>query len=144
MRWRLRRFELMQTSTRRHRSSNVPIGRERTITPHEIDERYIEVLRLLEPYHHFKYLTIPWLHYLSNIRVEYSVFRKDSSVVAPAIDPNPDRRVCLLWFLREDPHECWPSTFVKHAQEIDASGKGRLVLLAPFVPTLPGTVTTLA
>ena len=69
---------------------------------------------------------------------------KYSSVVAPAIDPNPDRRVCLLWFLREDPHKCWPSTFVKHAQEIDASGKGRLVLLAPFVPTLPGTVTTLA
>jgi hypothetical protein len=34
------------------------------------------VLRLLEPYHRFKYLTIPWLHYLSNIQVEYSVFRK--------------------------------------------------------------------
>jgi len=65
-------------------------------------------------------------------------------VVAPAIDPNPDRRVCLLWFLREDPYEFWPGAFGQHAQEIEAGGLGRLVLLAPFVPTLPGTVTPLA
>ncbi len=62
--------------TRRHRSSDKPARRHRTIAPHEIDERYIEVLRRLEPYQHFKYATIPWLHYLSGIRVEYSVFRK--------------------------------------------------------------------
>ena len=65
----------MQPTTRRHRSSNQPIV-PRTIRPHEIDARYIEVLRLLEPYYHYKYVTIPWLHYLSNVRVEYSVFRK--------------------------------------------------------------------
>src|SRR5262249_13803035 len=41
-----------------------------------LDQRYIEVLRLLEPYHHFKYATIPWLHYLAGSPVEYSVFRK--------------------------------------------------------------------
>jgi hypothetical protein len=63
-------------SNRRHRSSDTPVRLQRTIYPHEIDERYIEVLRLLEPYCHYKYLTIPWLHYLSNVRVEYSVFRK--------------------------------------------------------------------
>ena len=66
----------MQTPTRRHRSSSTPIRSHRTISPYEIDERYIEVLRLLEPYYHYKYATIPWLHYLSNVRVEYSVFRK--------------------------------------------------------------------
>jgi len=66
----------MKAPTRRHRSSDKPIGYHRTITPHEIDERYIEVLRRLEPYHHFKFATIPWLHYLTNVGVEYSVFRK--------------------------------------------------------------------
>src|SRR5882724_6262684 len=66
----------MQSPMRRHRSSNIPVRLQRTIYPHEIDERYIEVLKLLEPYYGFKYLTIPWLHYLSKIPVEYSVFRK--------------------------------------------------------------------
>jgi hypothetical protein len=66
----------MQAPTRRHRSSDKPIGNHRAIAPHEIDERYIEVLRLLEPYHHFKFATIPWLHYLTRISVSYSVFRK--------------------------------------------------------------------
>src|SRR5260370_10222573 len=66
----------MQTPTRRHRSSSTPVRSQRTISPYEVDERYIEVLRILEPYYHYKYATIPWLHYLSNVRVEYSVFRK--------------------------------------------------------------------
>jgi hypothetical protein len=70
--------------------------------------------------------------------------RQDSGVVPPAIDPNPGQRVCLLWFLHQDPHEFWPGPFAGDAQAIEASGRGRLVLLAPFVPTLPGTVTTLA
>jgi hypothetical protein len=61
---------------RRHRSSDKPVGPHRVIAPHQIDERYIEVLRLLEPYHQFKFSTILWLHYLSGLRVEYSVFRK--------------------------------------------------------------------
>jgi hypothetical protein len=34
------------------------------------------VLRRLEPYHHFKFATIPWLYYLSDFPAEYSVFRK--------------------------------------------------------------------
>src|SRR3982750_838921 len=61
---------------RRHRSKNNPVGLPRVITPWEIDERYLKVLQLLEPYYHYKFLTIPWLHYLSNVPVEYSVFRK--------------------------------------------------------------------
>src|SRR5262245_56925061 len=66
----------MDTTTRRHRTSDKPIGKSRTIEPHQIDQRYIEVLKLLEPYHRFKYLTIPWLYYLSGATVEFSVFRK--------------------------------------------------------------------
>ncbi len=66
----------VETLTRRHRNSSTPVRSQRTISPYEIDERYIEVLRILEPYYQYKYATIPWLHYLSNIRVEYSVFRK--------------------------------------------------------------------
>lgn len=66
-----------------------------------------------------------------------------SGVIAPAIDMNPEGRVCLLWFLHEDPNDFWPSDFSRHPSEIAAGGVGRLVLLAPFVPTLPGTVTTL-
>jgi hypothetical protein len=66
----------MKAASRRHRTSATPIGVTRIIRPYEIDERYIDVLQLLEPYHRFKYLTIPWLHYLSAIPVEYSVFRK--------------------------------------------------------------------
>lgn len=67
-----------------------------------------------------------------------------SGVVSLAIEPNPDRRVCLLWLLHDDPHDFWPGPFADHAARIEASGKGSLVLLAPFAPTLPGTVTPLA
>lgn len=77
-------------------------------------------------------------------RVDQSAQGATSGVVAPAIDPNPDRRVCLLWFLHQDPYDFWPGPFAKHPEEIEAGGLGRLVLLAPFVPTLPGTVTPLA
>src|SRR5215468_3919596 len=66
----------MKAPTRRHRSSDTPVNNHRIIPAHDIDERYIEVLRRLEPYHYFKFATIPWLHYLSGIEVEYSVFRK--------------------------------------------------------------------
>src|SRR6266478_8131149 len=97
----------MQSPTRRHRSSNIPARLPRTIHSHEIDERYIEVLRLLEPYYHFKYVTIPWLHYLSKIPVEYSVFRKylgylrespNNYLVCPEqqnASPNVDRKTLV-------------------------------------------------
>ena len=66
----------MKVPTRRHRSSDKPLGRHRPIASHEIDERYVDVLRHLEPYHYLKYATVPWLHYRSDAQVEYSVFRK--------------------------------------------------------------------
>ena len=66
----------MKAPTRRHRTSDKPLGRHRPIAPHRLDDRYVEVLRHLEPYRYFKYATIPWLHYLVGAEVEYSVFRK--------------------------------------------------------------------
>jgi hypothetical protein len=98
----------MQSPTRRHRCSNIPVRHQRTIYPHAIDERYVEVLKLLEPYYGFKYLTIPWLHYLSNIPVEYSVFRKylgclrqhpNNYLVCPDkqnASPNVDRKTLVF------------------------------------------------
>jgi hypothetical protein len=66
----------MDAPTRRHRSSDKPVRKLRTIAPHQIDQRYLEVLKLLEPYRRFKFLTTPWAHFLSGINVEYSVLRK--------------------------------------------------------------------
>ncbi len=66
----------MQAPSRRPRFSATPVGVQRIIRPYEVDERYIDVLAQLEPYHRFKYATIPWLHYLCRPTVEYSVFRK--------------------------------------------------------------------
>jgi hypothetical protein len=73
------------------------------------------------------------------LREEHSA----AQLVAPAIDPNPQQRVCLLWFAHQHPREFWPGTFATHGQDIDDRGLGRLVLAAPFAPTLPGTATTL-
>src|SRR5689334_6415482 len=66
----------MQIPNRRLRTSDQPSRGPRRIAPHALHVRYIEVLRLLEPYHRFKYATIPWLHFLAAPCVEYSVFRK--------------------------------------------------------------------
>jgi len=66
----------MDAPTRRHRTSDKPIAKPRAIEPRQIDQRYIAALKLLEPYHYFKYLTIPWLHHLTELGLEYSVFRK--------------------------------------------------------------------
>jgi hypothetical protein len=102
----------MQTPTRRHRGSSTPVRSQRTISPYDIDERYIEVLKLLEPYYNLKYLTIPWLHYLSKVPVEYSVFRKylgylrqspNNYIVCPEkqnASPNVDRKT-LVYELAE-------------------------------------------
>jgi hypothetical protein len=52
--------------------------------------------------------------------------------------PTPDRLVTLLWLLESDPRTCW-SRWLRHGELVDASGFGRVVLAAPFVPTVPGT-----
>jgi hypothetical protein len=54
--------------------------------------------------------------------------------------PGVDRLVTLLWFLQADPRASW-APFTRHGVAIDASGRGRLLFAAPFVPTIPGTDT---
>jgi hypothetical protein len=46
-----------------------------------------------------------------------------------------DTRLTLLWFLEADPRECWEQYFT----ELEEPPMGRVELLAPFVPTVPGT-----
>lgn len=84
----------------------------RIIQSEHIAGPYLEVLRLLDPYLHFKYATIPWLHYLSGAKTEYSVFRKYLACMRAApnhyigcpedqlASPNVDRKT-LIYELRE-------------------------------------------
>ncbi|MEU6115683.1 hypothetical protein ABZ840_14305 [Streptomyces sp. NPDC047117] len=50
-----------------------------------------------------------------------------------------DTRLTLLWFLEADPRDCWAHTFEGLDTEVAASGLGRVELVAPFIPTVPGT-----
>lgn len=52
-----------------------------------------------------------------------------------------DTRLTLLWFLEADPRECWDPWFTDLEDKVTESGLGRVELLAPFVPTVPGTDT---
>nr|WP_206325837.1 MULTISPECIES: hypothetical protein [unclassified Streptomyces] len=48
-----------------------------------------------------------------------------------------DTRLTLLWFLERDPRDCWSEHFADLG-ELAGDG-GRVELVAPFVPTVPGT-----
>ncbi|MCX3059039.1 hypothetical protein [Streptomyces beihaiensis] len=50
-----------------------------------------------------------------------------------------DTRLTLLWFLEADPRDCWRDHFTGLGDAVAASGLGRVELVAPFVPTVPGT-----
>jgi hypothetical protein len=50
-----------------------------------------------------------------------------------------DTRLTLLWFLEADPRRCWEPHFTTLDTAVTDTGLGRLELVAPFVPTLPGT-----
>lgn len=52
-----------------------------------------------------------------------------------------DTRLTLLWFLQTDPGECWESYFTGLDATVAESGLGRVELVAPFIPTVPGTDT---
>lgn len=52
-----------------------------------------------------------------------------------------DTRLTLLWFLEADPRDCWEAYFDGLGEAVAESGLGRPELLAPFVPTVPGTDT---
>ncbi|MEU3689457.1 hypothetical protein [Streptomyces narbonensis] len=48
-----------------------------------------------------------------------------------------DTRLTLLWFLERDPRECWAEHFAD-LETLGGAG-GRVELVAPFIPTVPGT-----
>ncbi|MFJ8825580.1 hypothetical protein ACIREE_27915 [Streptomyces sp. NPDC102467] len=51
-----------------------------------------------------------------------------------------DTRLTLLWFLEADPRECWQEHFAGLGEQVAGAGLGaRVELMAPFVPTVPGT-----
>ncbi|MBX6391396.1 MAG: hypothetical protein IRZ08_20810 [Frankia sp.] len=52
-----------------------------------------------------------------------------------------DRRVTALWFLEQDPRAVWEDTFASAQEDAEKGGVGRLELVAPFIPTIPGTDT---
>jgi hypothetical protein len=53
-----------------------------------------------------------------------------------------ETRLTLLWFLGCDPREVWQERFTGLDEEVAALGGGcRVELVAPFVPTIPGTDT---
>jgi hypothetical protein len=57
---------------------------------------------------------------------------------APEV-PGVGDRLVLVHFLETTPTECWDPCFAELGAGIDASGKARTLLVAPFIPTVPGT-----
>ncbi|MFE2427424.1 hypothetical protein ACFXJ5_11805 [Streptomyces sp. NPDC059373] len=52
-----------------------------------------------------------------------------------------DTRLTLLWFLQRDPRDVWEEHFTGLDEAVAAAGLGRVELVAPFIPTIPGTDT---
>ena len=52
--------------------------------------------------------------------------------------PGGDSRVTVLWFLEQDPRQCW-DTFAGLAEPVAAAGLGKVEFVGPFIPTIPGT-----
>ena len=49
-----------------------------------------------------------------------------------------DTRLTILWFTEDDPMDIW-GEFAGAGERVAATGLGRVELMAPFIPTLPGT-----
>lgn len=50
-----------------------------------------------------------------------------------------DTRLTLLWFLEADPRDCWEGYFAGLEAAVEEVGLGKVELVAPFIPTVPGT-----
>jgi hypothetical protein len=60
----------------------------------------------------------------------------------PAAAPEVEgvgRRLAITCFLETDPRTAWHDCFVPLVEAIERGGRGRVLLAAPFIPTLPGT-----
>ncbi len=51
-----------------------------------------------------------------------------------------DTRLTVLWFTEGDPLDAWDH-FATAGERVGAAGLGRVELIAPFIPTIPGTDT---
>jgi hypothetical protein len=56
---------------------------------------------------------------------------------APEV-PGVGERILVACFVEEDPVACFEPRFASVGPEIDAAGRGRTLLVAPFVPVVPG------
>lgn len=50
-----------------------------------------------------------------------------------------DNRLTLLWFTEGKPTDSWDKVFAGAGDAVAKSGLGKVELMAPFIPTLPGT-----
>src|SRR5437899_491412 len=50
-----------------------------------------------------------------------------------------DTRLTLLWFTEGDPADVWDDAFAGAGEQVAKTGLGRVELVAPFIPTVPGT-----
>ena len=50
-----------------------------------------------------------------------------------------DTRLTVLWFTEGDPVAAWDHAFAGAGEQVAATGLGRVELVAPFIPTFPGT-----
>jgi hypothetical protein len=57
---------------------------------------------------------------------------------APEV-PGVGMRIMATIFLETDPRDVWDTTFDGIGATIEAGGRGRVLLVAPFIPTVPGT-----
>ena len=53
-----------------------------------------------------------------------------------------DNRTVLLWFLNTPPEVAWEPVIAEHRRRIEEAGKGTVIAVLPFIPTIPGTDTT--
>jgi hypothetical protein len=62
----------------------------------------------------------------------------DKMEYAPDVE-GADRRLTLLWFTEGDPRDTWEESFAGSGKAVEQAGLGRVELVAPFIPTVPGT-----
>jgi hypothetical protein len=61
-----------------------------------------------------------------------------SDLGMPALTGRVDE-VVRCYFLDADPREVWEDVFAGLGKTVEAGGRGRVELVAPFIPTIPGT-----
>jgi hypothetical protein len=57
---------------------------------------------------------------------------------APEV-PGVGDRLVVSCFVEADPRECWDDVFAGFGDSVRSGGRGRALLVAPFIPSIPGT-----